>query len=76
MKRKVLDLIIFLISVICLVISICLFWNMGVFVDEYNTTPTAICGGTFGLLADWGRIFLLFILSILSAVKLFKKKRK
>ena len=75
MKNKIIDMIIFLISVVSLAISLYLFYNMGIFVDEHNTTPAAVCGGTLGLIADWCRLFLLFALSVLSGIKLFKKNR-
>lgn len=74
MKKKILDLCIFLICIICLVISLDLLWNMGIFCDEFNTSPREVCGGETQLMLYWGRIFLLFIATVLSGIKLIKKK--
>ena len=73
MKGKTLDLLIFLICVTCLGISLFLLWNMGVFVDESNTTVRAVCGGSGGLAAYWIRLFLLLLLSVGSFVRLIKR---
>lgn len=75
MKNKVLDLLLFVICAVCLVISLYLLWNMGIYVDEHNTSLDVVCGGKIGLWLYWGRIFLLFGASVLSGVKLFKKNR-
>lgn len=70
--KKALFLIIFLLSAICLIISLKLFWNMGIFADMYNTSPEVVNGGGFWLLMDWVRLFFLFILCVVSGIGIFK----
>lgn len=70
MKKK-LNIVIFVGSLIALLISVKLFWNMGVFVDEFNTSPDVVCGGNFWLYMDWLRLFVLIIITILSGINLF-----
>lgn len=70
MKKK-LNIVIFIGSLIALLISIKLFWNMGIFVDEFNTSPDVVCGGEFWLYMDWLRLFVLAIITILSGINLF-----
>lgn len=72
-KEKMLFGIIFLLSSIVCVTSVVLFWNMAIFCDEYNSTPTLICGGTFWLTMDWLRPLLSGLLAILSGWGLLKK---
>lgn len=74
MKHKLLDISIFVLSLISLVISLKLMWNMGIFVDEYNMTPRYVCGGDFWLIMDWLRLLFLAMLSILSGINIFKRK--
>ncbi len=59
-------------SLICLVISARLFWNMGVYADEYGSSPDLICGGWFWLYMDWIRLGLLLVLCAGSGLKLIK----
>ena len=49
-ETRGLNIAIFVISLISLVISIKLFWNMGVYADEYGSSPALVCGGWFWLL--------------------------
>lgn len=69
MKKKM-NMIIFIGSLIALMISIKLFWNMGIFVDEFNTSPDIVCGGDFWLYMDWLRLFVLAMITIFSGIKL------
>lgn len=71
--KKSISLWIFGISTVSLLVSLKLFWNMGIFVDEANTSPAAVCGGTFWLAMDWLRLGLLALLVILSLVQLARK---
>lgn len=75
MKKKSINLLIFILSTIALIISVKLFWNMGIYVDEYGTSANIVSGGEFWLLMDWLRLFILLVLSIFSFVKLFKVER-
>lgn len=73
MNKKILDLIIFTASTFILLISLKLFWNMGIFVDEFNTSPAVVCGGSFWLAADWLRLGLSAAAAIASGIRLLNK---
>lgn len=66
-------IILFIISLVSLLISLKLFWNMGVFVDENNLSPAIVNGGDFWLTMDWMRLLLLFVLCIITGFGIFKK---
>jgi uncharacterized membrane protein len=70
MKGKISNFIIFIFSLMALLISMKLFWNMGVFVDEFNTSPDVVLGGDFWLLMEWLKFGLLFVVTILSGISL------
>lgn len=72
MNNKILNITIFVISVICLIISIRLFWNMAIFADEFNTSPTTIYGADFWLSMDWLRLGLSALICLLTGINLFK----
>lgn len=73
MKGKSVNLIIFIVSALALGISLKLFWNMGIYVDEYNTSPSVVCGGEFWLYMDWLRLALLAVIAIASGAKVLRK---
>lgn len=70
--KKNLSIIVFLLSFVSLVISIKLFWNSGIFVDEYNLSTSIVNGGDFWVMMDWLRLILLFLLSVISGINIFK----
>lgn len=72
MKDKILNISIFILSLICLLISLKLFWNMGIYVDEFDTSLDVVLGGDLWLSMDWARLGFLAILCVLSGVNLFK----
>lgn len=72
MKQEKLSIIIFILSLIALFISIRLFWNLGIFVDEYNVSSDIVSGGDFWLYMDWLRLLLLFIICIVSGINILK----
>ena len=74
-RKKGLSIVIFLLSFISLFISVRLFWNMGLFVDEYNLSPDAVNGGEFWVLMDWLRLVLLFLLCVVSGLSIFSNKQ-
>jgi len=74
MKKKTMSILVFIFSVISLLISLKLFWNMGIFVDEYNLTPAIVNGGEFWLLMDWLRLILLFVVAVISGINILKKR--
>ena len=71
-ENRGLNLVIFIVSSISLVISIKLFWNMGVYADEYGSSPELVCGGWFWLIMDWVRLGLLLLICLLSGFKLVR----
>lgn len=75
MKNKVWITSVFILSAISLFISVQLFYNLGIYVDEYGTSPNIVNGGDFWLVMDWLRLLLLFILTIVSGIKLLYKKK-
>lgn len=46
---------------------------MGIYVDEFDTSPDVVLGGDLWLSMDWARLGFLAILCVLSGVNLFKK---
>lgn len=76
MKQEKLSIIIFILSLIALLISIRLFWNLGIFVDEYNVSSDIVSGGDFWLYMDWLRLLLLFIICIVSGINILKNNIK
>ncbi|KGM94104.1 hypothetical protein Z968_12180 [Clostridium novyi A str. 4552] len=74
--KKIISIFLFIISIASLLISIKLFWNMGIFVDEYNLTPNIVNGGQFWSSMDWLRLLLLAIMSVLSIVNISLNKNK
>lgn len=73
MKKKLPITIIFTASVLVLLISLALFWNMGIYADEYNTSPAVVCGGGFWLIADWLRLALSAVIVLVSGSRLLKR---
>ena len=72
LKKRELSIVIFVLSLSSLVISLKLFWNMGVYADDYGSSPVLISGGWFWLYMDWIRLGLLLVLCVISGLKLIK----
>jgi hypothetical protein len=69
------NLMLFVISLFCLIVSLKFFWDLGQFVSETNLSPTT---GVFWASMDLLRQSLLFILCFISGlrvVKLLKNKK-
>lgn len=75
MGKKVISITIFLLSLVSLLISLKLFWNKAVFVDEYNISPDIVNGGDFWLTMDWLRLLFLFLLCVVSVVNIFGEEK-
>jgi hypothetical protein len=73
-KRK-LSITVFLLSLFSLLISLKLFWNSGIFVDEYGLSPDIVNGGDFWLTMDWLRLLLLVLLCVVSGISVFSSKQ-
>lgn len=76
MGSKKVSVIVFLLSLISLLISLKLFWNLGIFVDEHNLSPDIVKGGDFWLMMDWLRMLLLLVLCIVSGIVFLKSNPK
>lgn len=74
MRKRVFSITVFLLSFFSLLISLRLFWNLGIFVDEYGLSPDIVNGGEFWLTMDWLRLLLLFLLCVVSAISIFSTK--
>jgi hypothetical protein len=72
MVDKTLKISIFVLSLICLIISFKLFFNLAIYADEFNTSPDVVLGGEFWLSMNWLRLALSGIICILSGISLFK----
>lgn len=75
MKGKKFNTIIFILSFVSLVISAKLFWNLGIYVDEVNTSPDVVLGGNLWLYLDWLRLGFLALICVLSGINLFRKNK-
>lgn len=75
MKRTTVFLI-FLSSFLIFSISANLFYQMGIYVDEHNTTPSVVYGGDFWLMASWLRLALSGIMTVISGIALFRTGKK
>lgn len=76
MNKRMIFIIILILSGLSLLISLQLFWNMGVYVDEYNTTPSVVYGSEFWLDMSWIRLFLLGSIIIIASIGIFKTNIK
>ncbi|MCI9373702.1 MAG: hypothetical protein HFI52_09900 [Lachnospiraceae bacterium] len=76
MKRKLATLLIFVGNLVIFIISVNLFYQMGIYVDEHNTSASVVCGGDFWLMADWLRLVLSGFMTILSGGMLLRSGKK
>ncbi|AUN13752.1 hypothetical protein [Paraclostridium sordellii] len=74
MIDKILKISIFVLSLICLIISLKLFLNLAIYADEFNTSPDVVLGGEFWLYMNWLRLVLSGGICVLSGISLFKDK--
>ena len=74
--KKTLTAIVLLLCAASLIISLVLFYHMGVFVDEAGCSPADVCGGEGWLLADWLRLALLALACLLCGVSLFARRKE
>ena len=75
MKDKFFNMIIFILGIFSLIISLKLFWNLGIYVDEFNTSPSIVLGGDFWNVMNWIELFCLILIRILSGISLFKNQK-
>ena len=74
MKLNKTILILTTLSGLTLLIEFNQFYRMGVYVDEYGTSPNIVFGGNFWLYVAWIKLFLLLVIFIFLWIKLFSKK--
>lgn len=70
-KNKFIDASIFILSLICLIITCKLFLNLGIYVDEFNTSPDKVLGGEFWLYMNWFKLGASTLICVLSGINLF-----
>ena len=75
-QTKLLKLILFICCTVSFLISLKLFWDLGVFCDEFGTSPDELFGGEFGLFMVWLRMGLLFLATIGSALALLHNREQ
>ncbi|MBS4537543.1 hypothetical protein GOQ27_03660 [Clostridium sp. D2Q-11] len=75
-RNKYINWIVFILSIVSILISLKLLWNMGIYVYEHGTSPNIVYGGDFWLNMAWVRLFILGVLSIISGIKLFNSEHK
>jgi len=76
LKKRVADIVVFVLCLISLIISVSSFSNIARYVSEYNASPTQIYGGEFGLYMAWLELIVLFMLFLITGLRLFWILRK
>lgn len=66
----------FILSVICFFICYKQIINLAIYSDEFNTSPYVVLGGEFWLFVSKLEFIMMLVLSILSAINLFKKPKE
>ena len=56
--NRFIGVLIFLLSIVCFIISVDVFYIQAIFVDEHNFSMGEIFGGNFNLYMVWIRLFL------------------
>jgi hypothetical protein len=56
------------VSVMMLIIQMGLFYRMGIYVDEYGTSPSTVWGSDFWNYMNWFLLLFLFIMVLVNAV--------
>lgn len=75
MNRKIGDVLIFICSFIALSISYILLRKFGAYEISYGYGTVVIDGGWFLIVSNIIRVIVLFILSVISGIRLFRKKK-
>jgi hypothetical protein len=75
MRKRILSITVFLLSFFSLLISLKIFYNVAIFVDENGLSPDIVDGGNFWLTMDWLRLLLLSVLCVVSGISSFTNKQ-
>lgn len=75
-NSKFINTSIFILSIICLIITCKLFWNIAIYADEFNTSPDIVLGGEFWLYMNWFKIGASALICILSGISLLNCNNK
>lgn len=73
-EKRGLNIVVFVLSFISLIISLKLFLNTAIYVDDFGASPYAVYGGEFWLYMAWFRLLLLAIITFISGMKLFSRR--
>ena len=74
MKKK-LNLTLTLLASVILFIELVSFYKLGVYVDEFGTSPSIVLGGDFWLYMKWLKLLLLLVVVVVLWVKELNKKK-
>ena len=58
-----------------LIVSIKLFYNLGIYVDEVNISPDVVLGGELWLIMNWLRLVASTLICLLSGINFIKNNR-
>ena len=75
MRRKIIYLVILVLSLASLFISLKTFYNLAIYVDEANTSPSVVLGGDIWLLMTWIKFSFLGIITLLAGKGLLTKEK-
>lgn len=75
MRKKIRDSVILILSLLSLVISLKIFYNLGFYVDEVNINPSVVLGGDIWLLMSWLNFVILGIILVVAGINLLKKEK-
>jgi len=76
LQNKIIDAVIFGLSLISFLISLVLLVNLGIYADNYGSSPVLVAGGWFWLYTDWIRLGVLFLICLITGLRLISKKNK
>ncbi|MUK90640.1 hypothetical protein GMD78_19985 [Ornithinibacillus sp. L9] len=70
-EKRGFTIVIFVLSLFSFFISLKLFWNVGVYADDYGSSPVLVYRGWFWLCLAWLRLALLAVITFISGMKLY-----
>lgn len=73
MKDKKLNYISLILAIISLIIMGCIFYNISIFIDEYNFTMSKVLGGFLWTYLYWFMGLLILIICFISIINIRKR---